>query len=274
MASRTAPAYNSIAYKANRPTYPRNLFEMVYKHHKSHAQHGWKRALDVGTGTGQTALELAKDFDSVLGLDPSKDMIKEARSAVAADQGHKLQFEVGDAEDLGVVPSESIDLVTASTAAHWFEMPAFYKEAHRVLVPSGTLAYWAYGHFYSPEFARLGPLIKHFSEVTMHPYWDNRRPRLDRMYSDPEFLTSPFASLKRRVFDDVSEPAILKMDWTLKNVQLFLETWSPYKTWLEKGSGPDPIQALMKTISDEMGAESLDHPLEVRFPIVLIVCKK
>ncbi|KAJ3362023.1 hypothetical protein HDU91_003640 [Kappamyces sp. JEL0680] len=223
MASRTAPAYNSIAYKANRPTYPRILFEMVYKHHKSHAQHGWKRALDVGTGTGQTALELAKDFDSVLGLDPSKDMIKEARSAVAADQGHKLQFEVGDAEDLAVVPSER---GTQGACA----------KRHSGLLGMAIELNQAYGHFYSPEFARLGPLIKHFSEVTMHPYWDNRRPRLDRMYSDPEFLTSPFASLERRMFDDVSEPAILKMDWTLKNVQLFLETWSPYKTWLEKGA--------------------------------------
>jgi len=30
--------------------------------------------------------------------------------------------------------------VVAATAAHWFERPAFYAEAHRILVPGGILA--------------------------------------------------------------------------------------------------------------------------------------
>lgn len=38
----------------------------------------------------------------------------------------------------------SVELVTACQAAHWFDLPAFYREVHRVLVPNGVLALYGY----------------------------------------------------------------------------------------------------------------------------------
>lgn len=36
-----------------------------------------------------------------------------------------------------------MDLVTAASALHWFDLPAFYREVRRVLKPHGCLAAWA-----------------------------------------------------------------------------------------------------------------------------------
>lgn len=38
----------------------------------------------------------------------------------------------------------SVHLVTACQAAHWLDLPTFYKEVHRVLVPNGVLALYGY----------------------------------------------------------------------------------------------------------------------------------
>ncbi|WP_211263129.1 methyltransferase domain-containing protein [Thioalkalivibrio nitratireducens] len=37
------------------------------------------------------------------------------------------------------------DLITVGQALHWFDFPAFYAEAARVLRPGGVLAAWGYG---------------------------------------------------------------------------------------------------------------------------------
>ena len=44
-------------------------------------------------------------------------------------------FRTSNAESLPF-KSSSVQLITVSQAAHWFDLPTFYKEADRVLVPS------------------------------------------------------------------------------------------------------------------------------------------
>jgi ubiquinone/menaquinone biosynthesis C-methylase UbiE len=45
-----------------------------------------------------------------------------------------------------VIPAKdsSVQLITASQAAHWFNLPKFYAEGQRVLSPSGVLALYGY----------------------------------------------------------------------------------------------------------------------------------
>jgi hypothetical protein len=38
----------------------------------------------------------------------------------------------------------SAQIVNASVAAHWFDLPAFFKEADRILCPNGIVAISAY----------------------------------------------------------------------------------------------------------------------------------
>lgn len=45
------------------------------------------------------------------------------------------------------VADNSVHLVIAATAIHWFDMPKFHAEVDRVLVPNGVAAYFGYYTF-------------------------------------------------------------------------------------------------------------------------------
>ncbi|KAH7040932.1 uncharacterized protein B0I36DRAFT_311771 [Microdochium trichocladiopsis] len=62
-----------------------------------------------------------------------------------AGAARPIRFEVADAEELAVVPAGSVDLIVSAAAAHWFDMPRFWRAAGRVLKPGGTVALWVGG---------------------------------------------------------------------------------------------------------------------------------
>src|SRR5262245_40799017 len=61
-----------------------------------------ERVLDVGTGTGEGALLLAREFPSasVRGVDISKDMVRTAQAKVGLDPEGRIAFRVADASSL------------------------------------------------------------------------------------------------------------------------------------------------------------------------------
>ncbi|HEX7255709.1 MAG TPA: class I SAM-dependent methyltransferase [Gaiellaceae bacterium] len=90
-----------------------------------------RRALDVGTGTGSGAVEIAKRFGDaeVVGVDVSQAMLAEARRLAPG-----VQFVEGDASSLPFGDDE-FDLV-----AHANMIP-FLDETARVLRPGGWAVY-------------------------------------------------------------------------------------------------------------------------------------
>ncbi|WP_175361156.1 class I SAM-dependent methyltransferase, partial [Bradyrhizobium sp. STM 3843] len=94
---------------------------------------------DVGAGTGLFSRQLAQTLSKarVIGVEPSADM---RRAAEAASRDiPNLSFVAGAAENLPF-PDRSLALVTAATAAHWFDRPVFYEQAFRCLREDGQLA--------------------------------------------------------------------------------------------------------------------------------------
>jgi ubiquinone/menaquinone biosynthesis C-methylase UbiE len=89
-------------------------------------------ALDVGTGTGAAALEIAERFPAarVVGVDIAPEMVERAREKASGRAN--LSFEVGDASALRH-DDASFDLVTAAN------MIPFFAELARVVRPGGTL---------------------------------------------------------------------------------------------------------------------------------------
>lgn len=89
-----------------------------------------ERALDLGTGSGEAALFLAREFPhaSVRGVDVSEEMVRVAKAKVGLDT--RVAFKVGDAASLPY-PDDHFDLVAQVNA------PPFFSEISRVLSPGG-----------------------------------------------------------------------------------------------------------------------------------------
>lgn len=97
------------------------------------------RALDVATGTGNTAHALAPFVAEVVGLDLAEEMLAHARQRSGADGQTNAHFVVGSAEALPF-PDGSFTLVTSRHAPHHFlHLDRFLAEAFRVLTPGGRL---------------------------------------------------------------------------------------------------------------------------------------
>ncbi|WP_019587906.1 class I SAM-dependent methyltransferase [Deinococcus apachensis] len=96
-------------------------------------------ALDVATGTGNTALALAPFVRRVIGLDLADGMLAHARERAGREGHTNATFQEGSAEALPF-PDESFTLVTSRHAPHHFrDLAAFLQEAYRVLHPGGRL---------------------------------------------------------------------------------------------------------------------------------------
>jgi ubiquinone/menaquinone biosynthesis C-methylase UbiE len=136
-------ASGATSYDRFRPRYPAPLIDAVARTISVKAAPDREAAcvLDVGSGSGifsrQLRAALAEGI-RIVGVEPSADM---RRQAGEADGGgmHGVEFVEGRAEALPAA-DDSVIGVTAATAAHWFDRPAFYGEAKRVLVAGGVLA--------------------------------------------------------------------------------------------------------------------------------------
>lgn len=99
---------------------------------------GSERILDVGCGNGKITAEIAARVPrgSVLGVDPSHDMIAFARQHHVS-QGHpNLLFEVADVRTLSFPPE--FDLIVSFNALHWVpEQAAALRSLHRAPNPAG-----------------------------------------------------------------------------------------------------------------------------------------
>src|ERR1700689_993569 len=103
----------------------------------------FKRAIDLGCGTGLAASAFAKEVDHFIGIDLSPRMIEKARAT-----GLYAELEVADMlEGLRSKPDASANLVLAADAMVYVaELAPLLREVRRVLVPGGLLAFTAETH--------------------------------------------------------------------------------------------------------------------------------
>jgi SAM-dependent methyltransferase len=95
------------------------------------------RALDVATGTGNTALTIAPFVKHVMGLDMAVKMLEQAKKRALEGGFLNADFLEGSAEALPFAGS-SFGLVVSRHAPHHFrDVPTFLSEVVRVLEPGG-----------------------------------------------------------------------------------------------------------------------------------------
>src|SRR5262245_45734498 len=99
---------------------------------------GDERILDVGCGDGKITAQIAARVPrgSVLGVDPSRDMIAFASSHFGPPAHANVRFEVADARRLPY--RNEFDLVVSFNALHWVpEQDAALASIHAALRPGG-----------------------------------------------------------------------------------------------------------------------------------------
>jgi SAM-dependent methyltransferase len=96
-----------------------------------------QRILDLGTGTGVIARQLAQQGAQVVGVDISEEQIAAAR-ALARSEGVDVEFHVAPAEAT-TLSERSFNIVTASQCWLYFDAPRAVAEVRRVLRAGGLL---------------------------------------------------------------------------------------------------------------------------------------
>jgi trans-aconitate 2-methyltransferase len=97
-----------------------------------------ERILDVGCGDGKITAEIAARAPrgSVVGVDPSRDMISFAQSHFGPAARSNLRFEVADARSLPF--QNEFDLVVSFNALHWVpEQETVLSSIHSALISGG-----------------------------------------------------------------------------------------------------------------------------------------
>ncbi len=121
-------------YAKYRPAYPEAVFELLQN--KCGIGHG-KVVADVGSGTGIFSKQLRGTQARVIGVEPNAAMRDYIDPALLDDP--EYESVTGSAEDLPL-DDNSVDLITAAQAFHWFDMSRTRAEFQRVLREPGWVA--------------------------------------------------------------------------------------------------------------------------------------
>lgn len=155
---------HSDDYAAYRPGFPASFY-----HRLDGIIHlNGLRALDLATGPGTVALELAARGCTVTGIDISAGQIATARRVARERKLEaRAHFVVAGAEQTGLA-ANAFDLVTAGQCWHWFDGVAALAEAQRILRPGGVLAIVNYSYL-----AARSPVARETEELILrfNPTW-------------------------------------------------------------------------------------------------------
>lgn len=121
-------------YGRFRAGFPVRFFDVLFHSGKIHVGDA---LLDLGTGTGTLARGFAQRGCEVTALDPSRELLTEARR-LDRDAGVAVRYVEARAEQTGL-PAKTFDVITAGQCWHWFDHDKAAAEARRILKPSGLI---------------------------------------------------------------------------------------------------------------------------------------
>ncbi|KAJ1132219.1 hypothetical protein NDU88_010546 [Pleurodeles waltl] len=248
---------------------PKELISLILSYLETKKGKPFELAVDVGCGTGSSTRVLASHFQKVVGMDISEAQIQEAQhvgfppnvSYVVAP-AEKIPFEDG-----------SVDLITASVAAHWFEVDEFLREVNRVLKPNGCLALYCLCLHYDLHYKDCSKsLTDTFMEAYDFLLREHSDEKVELMKSEYKeiFDAVPFAE-KTRVTN-----ILLKCSMSLTAFLGFLESLFMFQIFSKRD--PEKANAFLKKLQERllqiMGVSSPDTELEIHNKyICVLACK-
>lgn len=175
------------------------------------------RGIDVGCGTGLSAMALTDLAKEVVGIDKSAEMIGQAMRVPS------IEYRVGPAEEMPVEDSD-FDLMTLSSVFHWLDRPRFFAEARRVLRPGAWLV------IYDNAFTARGGNPAHYDwqhEVFLKRYPSPPRDGAD--LSDEDAAREGFRLAERQDYENF-------VGFTVEELVDYLVTQTNVVTAVEGGS--------------------------------------
>jgi SAM-dependent methyltransferase len=234
------------SYASYRPHYPDSLFAWI-----APLTHEHERAWDCGTGTGQAAVPLATYYEEVIASDPSGAQLSSA-------ERHDAVTYVAMTAEMVALRDDSIDLVTVAQALHWFHLPRFLAEVHRVLRRGGALAVWSYGLL--TVGAEVDAVLRELYADTLGQYWPSERALVEQGYAG---ITLPYPETSTRAL-------AIEARWTLAQLAGYLATWSAVGRY-RSAVGADPLPAYLHRLAEIWPATEVRT---VRWPLVLRVARR
>ena len=122
---------NYIKY---RPSYPLEIIEFLKE--KKFLTKNTVLA-DIGSGTGILAKIFLDNGNQVYGIEPNKDMREAAEKAL---QGYANFTSLDGSAEFTGLEENSVELITAGQAFHWFDVGESKREFKRILKPNGNVA--------------------------------------------------------------------------------------------------------------------------------------
>lgn len=141
-------------YVKYRPSYPQALVDFLTANTKLGPE---SVVADVGSGTGIFTRLLLATGTRVLAIEPNAAM----RAAAEFDLRENPRFTSIDASaEATTLPDESVSLITAAQAFHWFDLERARREFARILKPKGKVALIWNAPKIDSDFAREYETIK------------------------------------------------------------------------------------------------------------------
>lgn len=212
-----ADHFSTVAarYATYRPSYPPALVDVL----GDRAPPG--TAWDIGCGTGQLSVDLARRFSRVIATDPAQAQLDAATPAPG------VEYRCAPAEASGL-PDASIALAVAAQAAHWFDWPRFLREVERVTVPGALIALVSYDVL-RVEGDAANAIVERYYYDDAGPYWPPGRAHVENHYRD---LHLPWPPVE-------APPVAMTVRWARDELVGYLTTWSAtVKLVAARGTGP------------------------------------
>jgi ubiquinone/menaquinone biosynthesis C-methylase UbiE len=196
-------------YEIGRRNVPEEIVEFLW----SLQEKNNPSILDVGCGTGLITRQLAEKGALVVGTDVDSGMIAIAREHNPKDityhvaPAHKLPFK-----------AETFDVVTISSAFHWFANQESSLEMKRVLMPGGLIFICNKNDI--GDFSSFRNILKMFTS-------NGELPNRKEAYKPKEVLEEAgFHNVQKKIFE-VSEY------FSLEEVMLYFQTLSGWNLVIE-----------------------------------------
>ncbi|KAI3365826.1 hypothetical protein L3Q82_000817 [Scortum barcoo] len=222
---------HAAAYLQYRVT-PQELISRIMSYMEKKTPNQFSLAVDVGCGSGQGTVLLAPYFTKVIGTDVSPAQLE---VALTNSNPPNVSYRQCPAEELPFASGE-VDLVTAMTAAHWFDRPKFLREADRVLRPGGCLALLSYTMDMELEYGDVSNTLNDICKEFYAALLPFRNP----------YIGSSSVKIYLDMFDSCSYPdkewnecLRVKKTLPLNGYIGMVETFSSYQKLLQK----DPAEA-------------------------------